>query len=43
MSTTDAGVVGLVKVTVRHADKSADLALPAAVPVAELIPEVART
>lgn len=43
MSTTDAGVVGLVKVTVRHADKSADLALPAAVPVAELVPEVART
>ena len=43
MTTTEAGPTGLVRVTVRTDERSADLALPSAVPVAELVPEIART
>lgn len=43
MTATEAGPTGLVRVTVRTDERSADLALPAAVPVAELVPEIART
>ena len=43
MSQTAASTSGLVKVTVTSGTRRVDLVLPAAVPVAELVPELARS
>ena len=43
MSHAPAGASGLVKVTVTSGTRRVDLVLPAAVPVAELLPELARS
>lgn len=42
-ASVEPGVASLVRVTVGSQDKRVDLALPAAVPVAELVPELARS
>ena len=43
MSQAPAGASGLVRVTVASGTRRVDLVLPAAVPVAELVPELARS
>ncbi len=43
MTVTEAGVGGLVRVTVVSGEKRRDLALPSAVAVAEMLPEIARS
>lgn len=43
MTVTDAGVGGLVHVTIVSGEKRRDLALPSAVAVAEMLPEIARS
>ncbi|MDE0778983.1 MAG: EsaB/YukD family protein, partial [Nocardioides sp.] len=43
MSQTQAGASGLVRVTVASGSRRVDLVLPGAIPVAELVPELARS
>ena len=43
MSSTPLGISGLVRVTVASGTRRVDLVLPGAIPVAELVPELARS